>query len=120
MLAVLFGSRAWGRSFKGDWNIGVWLSDVERDVDLLHALAKFLNVREDSVDLVVLNNYESLLCALIIDILGRGKAIYYRDLDEYLDIKLKVLKPCLDFVIDAKKLDLLRTQINAVTGRWAQ
>mgnify|MGYP001626178355 CR=1 FL=1 len=77
----------------------------------------FLNVREEDIDLVMLNNYEYLLCSLIIDILGRGRVIYYRDLDEYLDIKLRVLKPCFDFMIDAEKLDLLRTQINAVTRK---
>ncbi len=120
VFAVLFGSRAWGKAFKGDWDIGVWLTDVEKDVDLLYALAKHLGVREDDVDLVVLNNYEYLPCTLIIDVLGRGKAVYYRDLDEYLDIKLRVLKPCFDFMIDAEKLDLLRTQIEAVVRKWGR
>lgn len=112
VFAVLFGSRAWGgRVVKGDWDFAAWLSDVDRDLDLQYALARFLHVREDDVDLVILNNYEYLPCSLIIDALGRGRVIYYRDLDEYLDIKLRVLSPCFDFMIDAKKLDLLRTQI---------
>ncbi|GAB6947010.1 nucleotidyltransferase domain-containing protein [Vulcanisaeta sp. JCM 16161] len=120
VFAILFGSRVWGKVVKGDWDVAVWLTDVNRDLDLQYALARFLHVRDEDVDLVVLNNYEYLPCSLIIDALGRGRVIYYRDLDEYLDIKLRVLAPCFDFMIDAKKLDLLRTQINAVIKKWAQ
>ncbi|WP_054856581.1 nucleotidyltransferase domain-containing protein [Vulcanisaeta sp. JCM 16159] len=120
VFAVLFGSRVWGRVVKGDWDITVWLADVNRDLDLQYALARFLHVRDEDVDLVILNNYEYLPCSLIIDALGRGRVIYYRDLDEYLDIKLKVLAPCLDFMIDAEKLDLLGTQIGAVTRKWVR
>lgn len=120
VFAVLFGSRARGRAFKGDWDIAVWLTDVEKDVDLLSGLAKFLKVREDNIDLVVLNDYEGLPCTLVIEILGKGVAVYYRDLGEYLDIKLKVLKPCFDFMIDAEKLNLLGAQISAVLGKWGQ
>ncbi len=73
VFAVLFGSRAWGgRVVKGDWDFAAWLSDVDRDLDLQYALARFLHVREDDVDLVILNNYEYLPCSLIIDALGRG------------------------------------------------
>ncbi|AFA39436.1 hypothetical protein Pogu_1409 [Pyrobaculum oguniense TE7] len=50
VFAVLFGSRARGRAFKGDWDIAVWLTDVEKDVDLLSGLARFLKVREDNID----------------------------------------------------------------------
>ena len=120
VFAILFGSRAWGRVVKGDWDIAVWLTDTDKYIDLQYALSRFLHVREDYIDLVLLNNYEYLPCSLIIDALGKGKVIYYRDLDEYLDIKLRVLKPCFDFMIDAEKLDLLRTQINAVIRRWEQ
>jgi predicted nucleotidyltransferase len=118
VFSVLFGSRAWGRAVKGDWDIGVWLEDVDRDLDLLRDLARFLGVGEDGVDLVVLNHHERLPCSLVIDILGRGKAIYFRDLDEFLEIKTRLLYPCFDFMIDSEKLDLLRTQIEAVTGKW--
>ncbi|WP_052885787.1 nucleotidyltransferase domain-containing protein [Vulcanisaeta distributa] len=118
VFTILFGSRAWGRIVKGDWDIAVWLIDIDKYVDLQYSLSRFLRVHEEYVDLVLLNNYEYLPCSLIIDILGRGKVIYYRDLDEYLDIKLRVLKPCFDFMIDAEKLDLLRTQIDAVIRRW--
>ncbi|MCY0891564.1 MAG: nucleotidyltransferase domain-containing protein [Pyrobaculum arsenaticum] len=119
VFAVLFGSRAWGRAVKGDWDIAVWLVDVDLAVDIQYALAKFLGVRENEVDLVVLNDYERLPCSLIIDVLGRGRLIYCRDLNEYLEIRSKVLNPCFDFVIDAEKLQLLETQIEAVTRRWA-
>lgn len=69
----MFGSRAWGKAFKGDWDLGVWLNDVEKDVDLLHALAKHLRVREDNVELVVLNNYKCLSCTFVIYVLGRAR-----------------------------------------------
>ena len=46
--------------------------------------------------------------------------MYYRDLGEYLDIKLEVLKPCFDFMIDAEKPNLLDAQISAVLGKWGQ
>ncbi|AEA12267.1 DNA polymerase, beta domain protein region [Thermoproteus uzoniensis 768-20] len=54
--AVLFGSRSGGRRIKGDWDVAVWLNDVGKYADLLAALAKFLGVREEDVDLVALNH----------------------------------------------------------------
>ena len=118
--ALLFGSRVSGRVIKGDWDIAVWLKDTERDIDLQYALAKFLNTHDYNIDLVVLNNYEYLPCSLVVDILGKGKAIYYRDMDEYLELRVRILKPCLDFIIDSEKLNLLETQVNAVMGKWEQ
>ncbi len=41
VFAVLFGSRVWGRVVKGDWDVGAWLTDVDRDLDLQYALARF-------------------------------------------------------------------------------
>ncbi|MEL9991355.1 MAG: hypothetical protein QXP98_07795 [Thermoproteus sp.] len=72
------------------------------------------------MDLLVLNGYELIPCTLIVDVLGRGKLLYARDMGEYLDLKLRILKPCLDFMIDAERLDLFNTQIEAVMGRWGQ
>ncbi|WP_238375039.1 nucleotidyltransferase domain-containing protein [Vulcanisaeta thermophila] len=83
VFAVLYGSRAWGGVVKGDWDIAVYLEDVERDADLQYALARFLGVRDEDVDLPVLNNYESIPCTLIISALGRGKLLYARDFNEY-------------------------------------
>ncbi len=74
VFAILFGSRAWGgRIVKGDWDIAVWLIDIDKYVDLQYSLSRFLRVHEEYVDLVLLNNYEYLPCSLVIDILGRGQ-----------------------------------------------
>ncbi|ABW02423.1 nucleotidyltransferase domain-containing protein [Caldivirga maquilingensis] len=120
VFAVLYGSRAWGGVVKGDWDIAVYLEDAERDVDLQYALARFLGVRDEDVDLLVLNDYESIPCTLVTSALGKGKLLYTRDIDEYLDIMLRILKPCIDFIIDSEKLDLLGTQFNAVVSKWGQ
>ncbi len=119
-LALLFGSRVHGRVVKGDWDIAVWLRDTEMDIDLQYALAKFLNTSEYTIDLVLLNNYEHLPCTLIVNILGKGRIIYYSDADKYLDLMVRILGPCLDFIIDSEKLNLLETQINAVMKRWGR
>ncbi|WP_291767637.1 hypothetical protein [Caldivirga sp. UBA161] len=63
---------------------------------------------------MVLNNYEYLPCSLVINILSGGRTIYCKNMDEYLDLTLRALKPCLGFIIDSEKLNLLETQINAV------
>ena len=119
-LALLFGSRVHGKVVKGDWDIAVWLRDTEMDIDLQYALAKFLNTSEYTIDLVLLNNYEHLPCTLIVNILGKGRIIYYSDADKYLDLMVRILGPCLDFIIDSEKLNLLETQINAVMKRWGR
>ncbi|KUO86243.1 MAG: DNA polymerase III subunit beta [Caldivirga sp. MG_3] len=118
VFSLLFGSRLSGRLVKGDWDVAVWLEDVNAAVDLQWALARHLGVREWDVDLVVLNNHEDLPCTLIIDILGKGRVIYYRDLETYLDIKARLLHPCLDFMLDAEKLQLLKVQMESVMRRW--
>ena len=118
VFAIVFGSRVRGRGFKRDWDIAVWFEDVENVVDLQYALARYLGVADRDIDIVVVNNYELLPCTLIVEVLGRGKLIYCRDLDAFLDIKLRILLPCFDFEIDSKKLKLLETQIEAVTRGW--
>ena len=116
--AVVFGSRLRGRVFKGDWDIAVWLEDPERAVDLKYALAKHLGVPEWDVDLVVLNGYEALPCTLIVEALGKGKPVYFRDFNAFLDAKFKMLLPCFDFEVAARRLKLLEAQVEAVTRRW--
>ena len=37
VFAILFGSRAWGRVVKGDWDIAIWLTDTDKYVDLQYA-----------------------------------------------------------------------------------
>ncbi|MCG2863994.1 MAG: nucleotidyltransferase domain-containing protein [Vulcanisaeta sp.] len=118
VLAVLFGSRLGGRVVKGDWDLAVWLDDADKALDLQYALAKYLHVHEWDVDLVVLNNYEYLPCTLIISALGGGKAVYYRDLGTYLELRTRLLFPCFDFMLDSEKLELLKTQVKSAMGRW--
>ncbi|MGC9118036.1 MAG: nucleotidyltransferase domain-containing protein [Thermoproteus sp.] len=101
--AVLFGSRSGGRRIKGDWDVAVWLNDVGKYADLLAALAKFLGVREEDVDLVALNH--RLPCSLIVEILRR-RPIYVRDWERYLDIRFRLQNPCVDFLIGAARLGL--------------
>ena len=73
---------------------------------------------EEAVDIVVLNLYEKLPCTLLIEILGKGKPIYVKDFEGFLDVQIRILFPCFDFMIDAKKLRLLEVQIEAVTKHW--
>lgn len=119
VFAMQYGSRVWGGVVKGDWDIAVMLDDANLDLDLQYALARFLGVRDEEVDLLTLNDSDHVPCTLIVNILGRGRLIYARDMGEYLDVSLRILKPCLDFMIDAEKLDLFNTQIRAVVDRWA-
>jgi predicted nucleotidyltransferase len=118
IFAIAFGSSISGKGFKWDVDIAVWLDDLEKAVDLQYFLSKHLGVPDYCVDIVVLNNYEFLPCTLIIDVLGKGKPVYYKDLESFLDTKLRILFPCFDFAIDSKKLKLLETQIKTVTKRW--
>ena len=46
-----------------------------------YALARYLGVADQDVDIVAINNYELLPCTLIVKALGRGKLIYCRDLE---------------------------------------
>jgi len=123
--AVLFGSRVSGNVFRGDWDIAVWLEELKgfdelfaRVADLQYSLSKWLGVPEEAVDIVVLNRYEKLPCTLLIEILGKGKPVYVKDFESFLELQMRILFPCFDFMIDAKKLRLLEVQIEAVTRRW--
>ncbi|WP_428085108.1 nucleotidyltransferase domain-containing protein [Caldivirga sp.] len=101
--AILFGSRAGGRLVKGDWDIAVWLSDQDKYADLLMALARFLKVREELIDLIPLN--VKLPCILIIEIF-RHRPVYVRDMERYLDIRFRLQNPCIDFFISRRVLGL--------------
>ena len=101
--AILFGSRVGGKIVKGDWDIAAWFNNLDQYPDLLIALAKFLGVHEDAIDLIPLNY--RLPCQLLIEIL-RHKPIYIRDVDKYLDIRFRLQNPCVDFLISAKHLGL--------------
>ena len=36
--SIVFGSRVRGRGFRRDWDVAVWVEDLERVVDLQYAL----------------------------------------------------------------------------------
>jgi predicted nucleotidyltransferase len=112
--AVVFGSSVSGKGFKRDIDVAVWIDDLENAVEIQHALSRYLGVAEQCIDIVMLNNYEFLPCTLVIEALGKGKPVYYKDLNSFLDTKLRILFPCFDFMINAKKLKLLEAQIEAV------
>ena len=44
--------------------------------------------------------------------------MYCRDLESFLDTKLRVLLPCFDFQVDSRKLKLLEAQVESVTRGW--
>lgn len=114
--AILYGSRAGGVPVKGDWDVAVLMEEPEEAPELQLALARHLGVRELDVDLLVLNR--PLPCTLVVEVYARGRLVYARDVEEYLDHMLRTFKPCLDFLMDAKKLGLTEVQARAVTGRW--
>ena len=118
VFAIVFGSSVSGKGFKRDVDVAVWIDDPEKAVDLQYALSRYLGVPEQCIDIVVLNSYELLPCTLLIEALGKGKPVYYRDLNSFLDTKLRILFPCFDFMIDAEKLRLLEAQVEAVMKRW--
>ena len=66
---------------KGDWDFAVYFSEfkLEYIADLTYSLSRHLRVREDEVDIVPLNAFDSLPCAIVLEILRNGKVLYYDD-----------------------------------------
>lgn len=65
-------------------DIAVWLKDQDAAIDLQYALAKYLSIAEQDINIVILNNYELLPCTLIIEDLSKEKPVYYKDLETFL------------------------------------
>ena len=118
--AVLFGSAARGTVFR-DVDLAVLFQgrpSLDRVLALAMEVADAVGVPDDRVDLVVLNR-DDLPCALVVEALGRGRLVYCGlGLDRCLDDVLRRLKVCWDFEISYRKLDLLRTALEAVKRRW--
>jgi predicted nucleotidyltransferase len=114
--AILFGSRVTGKIIKGDWDFAVYFSEFKFEYvsDLIYGLSKYLNVREDMIDVVPLNNFENLPCILVLEILDKGRVVYCDDKDFYGKQWLRMRNICTDFMIDYEKLKLHETQIRAV------
>ncbi|MCU7788481.1 nucleotidyltransferase domain-containing protein [Pyrobaculum sp. 3827-6] len=108
--AVLFGSRAGYKPVvRGDWDIAVWPDPGDRYGDLVTDLAARLGVREEDIDIVVLD--EDTPCALVLEIAG-GRPLYYRDLKEFLDVLYFHVNVCIDHFITLRKVEAWETQLS--------
>ena len=88
----------------------------ESYVDLLCNLASFLRVREDHLDIVVLN--ERTPAQLVLEIFKNGVLIYCEDRDFYIEDSLRLINISNDFLRDLKKLKVLETAIKKVMEKW--
>jgi len=117
--AILFGSSARHAGAR-DVDVAVKLEDggLEAYSALLEALTEFLGVDEDRLDLVSLNG--ELPCHLVVEIYTKGVLIYCRGLEAYLEDLRRTLNPCLDYLIDQRKLkatELLLEAVRRLGGR---
>ncbi len=116
--AILFGSALRGERFE-DIDIAVLFEekpDLDRVLQLVTEIAGSVGLPDDRIDLVVLNN--DVPCVLIEEALGKGEIVFCGDRELCIDDVLKRLKLCWDFEIAYRKLDLLRTALEAVKRRW--
>ncbi len=110
--ALLFGSRARrGVAVKGDWDIAVWPDPRDKYGDLVADLAARLGVREEQIDLVILD--DETPCALVLEI-AAGKPLYYRDLKEFLDVLYLYVNVCIDHFITLEKVGSWEAQVRRV------
>jgi len=106
-LAFLFGSRATGREGRlSDYDFGIV---VRKDVDLLELLPKLivdlaqtLKVKEDLIDVVVLN-YSETPIELVFKAAWKGIPLYYDSREELREFKVKALNMYLDYKILIEK-----------------
>lgn len=98
-VAYLFGSRARGDSGKeSDFDFAILLSESFRDsydfVRLLGELANTLNVKDDKINLVILNDADLELAYKVI---SEGSVIFERNPEKRVDFEVETLKLHLDF-----------------------
>jgi len=115
---IVFGS-CLTRPIFHDIDLGVKFIKYNLDeyVDLLEKLSGYLKLREDHIDIVVLNN-ENLPAQLILEIYTKGKLVYCRNYEDYLDEAFKRINVSYDFLIDFKKLRILETALEKVKKSW--
>ncbi len=91
--------------------------DFNEYVNLLESLSSYLGIREDHIDIVVLNN-ENLPSQLILEIYTKGNLIYCRDYESYLNEAFRKINVSYDFLIDFRKLKILETALKKVKEKW--
>lgn len=114
---VLFGSAVKGGVFH-DIDLAVRFKDYcfEKYVNLLCSLAAFIGVREDHIDLVVLD--ERTPVQLVLEIFEKGVVIYYRDWEWFVENSLRLINISSDFVRDLEKLAVIEAAVKEVKKSW--
>ena len=108
--AILFGSLA----RKGEGNdVDIAVSRTDKYFELLLALQDYLDT--EKVDLVMVD--EDTNCYLVHEVFRGSITLYVKD-DEAKRRMWKIARVCEDFLIDAKKLDLVGRSVRAVMRKW--
>ncbi len=111
--AVLFGSLA-KKGEGNDFDIAVEFKNKEVSLDDYMKLWKDLSdyLDTDKIDLVMINDDTN--CYLIHEVFNYGLILYKEDWS----IAHRRAVVCEDFLIDAKKLDLVGREVRAVMKKW--
>jgi len=116
VVAYLFGSRARGDfTAESDVDLAVLLSESFEDpydlVRLVGQLATALGVKDEKINLVVLNDASLELAHKVI---SEGKAIFERDSERKVEFEVRVLKSYMDFkpVLDLMRRSLIEGYIH--------
>lgn len=112
VVAYLFGSRARGDFTRGsDLDFAILLSRNFKDpydfIRLIGELATALNVKDEKINLVVLNDAD---LGLAYKVISEGSVVFERDVEKRVDFEVRVLKSYLDFkpVLDQMRISLIR------------
>lgn len=112
VVAYLFGSRA-REDFtrESDMDFAILLSGSFKDpydfVRLIGELATALKVKDEKINLVVLNDADLELAYKVI---SEGSVVFERDVEKRVDFEVRVLKSYMDFkpVLDQMRTSLIR------------
>ena len=115
---ILFGSILQNIEYSKDIDLAIKFQNYnfEKYISILEELAKYLNIPEDKIDIVILNESDYIPCSLIIEIYSKGELIYCKNLEEYTRDILSIFNICIDFLIDRKKLRLIEIALKQF--RW--
>ncbi len=109
--AVVFGGLA-ERGFGRDVDILVNAKlGVEEKIELSLAIADFLDICWDCVDIVLFNEAP---CPIAISAWRKGVIVYVRDKRVFREQVLARINVCEDYKLSFKKLDIIPTAIKAV------